>query len=141
MKPQTRKVNFFSQEEMNRGWKYLAVGLFTFLLDLTLLYFFVEFLSVREFLAAGISFGLMTTLNYLLNRRFAFSGTDTELKKGYIFFIFFAVLGVITTSGLMFLSVDLWGFGYLIPRIIIAVFVSISTYFLNYFFTFNLNRV
>ncbi len=141
MEYKKRKINFFSQEEMNRGWKYLGVGIITFLLDLLLLFIFVEFLFLREFLAAGVSFSLMTTLNYLLNRKYAFAGSEIQLKKGYLFFIFFAVLGVLTTSICMFLAVDVWTFHYLVSRVIIAVFVSIGTYFLNYYFTFKLNTI
>ena len=140
MTARSKKINFFSQEEMNRGWKYLGVGVLTFLFDLFLLFIFVEFLLMREFIAAGISFSLMTTLNYLLNRLFAFAGSDTGLKEGYSFFILFAVLGVLVTSSLMYLSVDILGLGYLLPRILIAVVVSISTYFLNYYFTFKLHK-
>ncbi len=140
MTQEIKKINFFSQEEMNRGWKYLAVGLITFLLDLLLLFLFVEYLFIREFIAAGISFLLMVTLNYVLNRRFAFAGTETGIKQGYPFFTLFAVLGALVTSGLMYLCVDYLDLNYFASRIPIALFVSISTYFLNYFFTFKLNK-
>jgi len=136
----SEKINFFSQEEMNRGWKYLGVGLVTFLLDLVVLFLLVEFLFVREFIAAGISFFLMTSLNYALNRNFAFAGSDTGVTKGYSFFLLFSIIGIVVTAALMYLLVDVFTINYFMARIPIGIFVSISLYFLNYFFTFNLHK-
>jgi len=134
------KINFFAKEERKRGWRYLMVGTFTFAIDLILLYILVEFGGMREFISAGIAFAIVTTLNYLLNRKFAFSGTQTNLVKGFRYFILFALGGVLVISGLMYLAVDVWELNYIISRWVIAVIVGIITYFFNYFFTFKLHE-
>ncbi len=121
---------------MQRFFKYSAVGVSTFALDLALLFFFTDVLGVYYVLSAGISFAIAVSLNYWLSREHVFPETERALKSGYALFFLIAGAGLLTVMGLMYLAVDVLGFGYVVSRIVIAGFVGLWTYGMNLYINF-----
>jgi putative flippase GtrA len=117
--------------------KYSFVGVTSFLIDLALLWMLVELFNKHYLSSAITAFLIAISINYSANRYLTYKGTKTSFSRGYLYFLSFALLGVLIISSLMYLSVDVLEFNYLLSRTFIAGFVGILNYSLNTMFTFN----
>lgn len=135
--PQSGKITCMDARGAHRFLKYSSVGVSTFVLDLALLFFFTDVLGVYYVLSAGIAFSIAISINYVLSRTHVFSETTRALESGYVLFFLIAGAGLIAVLGLMYLAVDVLGFGYIISRIVIAGFVGFWTYGMNVYVNFN----
>lgn len=122
---------------VQRFLKYSAVGTSTFALDLALLFFFTDVLGVYYVFSAGLSFAIAVSINYWLAREHVFPETMQSFDTGYLLFVVIAGAGLCAVMGLMYLAVDVLGFGYIVSRIVIAGFVGLWTYGMNLYVNFN----
>ncbi len=132
--------NFFNEKEINRFLKYFAIGLTTFIFDLSLLYLMVEFLGLTESLSATLAFFIAVSINYYYARKHAFSETKEENRKTYIKFLLLATFFGILIGGLMEYLVNIQGYHYLWCRIIIGAIVGMFGYLINLFFNFKVHE-
>jgi len=121
---------------LRRFLKYSLVGVSTFALDLLLLFVFVEFFSWNYLIAAGAAFCIAVSVNYVISRRFVFTGTSRPLGEGYVWFCIIAATGLATITFFMFVFVELFHWNYLLSRIVIAAMVGIWGYLMNLYFNF-----
>ena len=119
-----------------RFLRYSVVGTSTFALDLALLFVFTDFLGIYYVFSAGLAFAVAVSVNYLFARSHVFPETEREFKTGYGLFMLIAGTGLLAVMGLMYLAVDVLGFGYIVSRIAIAGFVGLWSYFMNFHFNF-----
>lgn len=122
---------------ITRFLRYVVVGSSTFLLDLSLLYVFTDYLRVNYILAAGMSFAVAVSLNYVLSRRYVFHGSDKDWKTGYLHFLYIASAGVVLVMGGMYLLIGLLQLSYLLARVIVAGVTGMWNYLLNLFVNFD----
>ena len=76
---------------INNFIKYGIVGGFSFLVDILLLYFLVEFLNIYYLISVTLSLIVATLLNYYLNKKWSFNNTKaiaSSFNKYIILFIF-----------------------------------------------------
>lgn len=87
--------------------------------------------------AYGVVCGI--SLSFILNRQYNFKVKDRTLRR---FLIFFAVglIGLAISSGLIYLSVDLWDWNKLIAKLFTIGVVSIIQFLLNKTITFKETR-
>lgn len=130
----------FTKREMARGAKYALVGSATLGFDLLLLFTLVEYASWPEFVAAPFAFLIAVSVNYFISRQFVFSGTSRGLGRGYIMFVVFAVSAATALAVLMFITVSILGYNYLVSRIVIATIIGIGNYFANTFLNFRVQE-
>lgn len=123
---------------IERFLKYTAVGTSTFALDLALLFVLTDVFGVYYVFSAGIAFAIAVSLNYLLAREHVFPETERALHTGYVIFLSIAGAGLFAVMSLMYLAVDVFGFGYIVSRIVIAGFVGLWTYGMNAYANFNI---
>ena len=125
---------------MNKGMirflKYSSVGVSTFLFDLFLLYFFIDFLKIYYVYATATAFGIAVSINYVLSRRFVFHGTLRSAHAGYVIFILIALVGLGSVTGLMVFFVEVLHMNYFPSRIIIAGMVGMWNYLMNLYVNF-----
>ncbi|PZN82287.1 MAG: hypothetical protein DM484_06785 [Candidatus Methylumidiphilus alinenensis] len=125
---------------MNKGMirflKYSSVGVSTFLFDLFLLYFFIDFLKIYYVYATATAFGIAVSINYVLSRRFVFHGTLRSAHAGYGIFILIALVGLGAVTGLMVFFVEVLHMNYFPSRIIIAGMVGMWNYLMNLYVNF-----
>ncbi len=125
---------------MNKGMirflKYSSVGVSTFLFDLFLLYFFIDFLKIYYVYATATAFGIAVSINYVLSRRFVFHGTLRSAHAGYGIFILIALVGLGAVTGLMVFFVEVLHMNYFPSRIIIAGMVGMWNYVMNVYVNF-----
>jgi putative flippase GtrA len=119
-----------------RFFRYTAVGVSTFLFDLSLLWVQVEKFHVYYLHAAVSSFLIAVSVNYFLSRRWVFKGSARRLAAGYLYFFKTAVAGAFTTGFLMWLFSTATNGNYLPIRIIIAAIIGIGNYLIHLYLNF-----
>lgn len=123
-------------QAFERFFRYSIVGTSTFALDLTLLYFLTDVLGVYYVLSAGIAFMIAVSVNYFLARKHVFAQTSRAFESGYVLFLVIAGVGLLLVMALMYLAVDVLGFGYITSRVVIAGQVGLWTYGMNLYVNF-----
>ncbi len=127
---------FLKKKAMQRFLKYSLVGTTTFAFDLLLLFVSIHFFHIQYLVATASSFLISVSVNYHFSRKHVFSGTSRGHVAGYSSFIVMSGVGLLIISGLMALLVGVFGWNYLVSRILIAGFVGIGNYLFSLFVTF-----
>jgi len=123
------------------GTRFLRFGTsssFTLMIDILLLFLFVEYGNIFYLIAAGMSFTISTSINYFINRNWGFRGTLTGVFRGYGLFLFFSIFGITLTVFLMWVFTGILGLYYLIARVVVAIIEGTMTFFANDYFTFKM---
>lgn len=123
-------------DALRRFSRYTLIGTLTFALDLLLLWILMEFLNAHILVAASLAFFAAVSLNYCINRSFAFKGTERTVWDGYKNFIAIAVVGAISTSMLLWVLVEQTDLHVAIARFVVALVVGIGNYLVNLYFNF-----
>lgn len=106
-----------------------------FLLDLLLLWGFVEHLEIAKLPAAAIAFLIATSVHYGFCRSWIFKGTTRGAGEGYVYFLVNAVVGLLLTLTLFWAFMAI-GLHYLLARIISSLFAGLTVFLLNAVFSF-----
>lgn len=112
------------------------MGVSTFLLDLFLLFLFTDFFGWQYIFSAGVAFIIAVSINYFVSRRFVFRGILRRAGAGYGIFLVIAGAGLVAVTTLMALFVGVFGWHYLISRILIAGIVGFWNYLMNLYVNF-----
>jgi len=119
-----------------RFFKYSLVGGLTFILDLLLLYLFIDLFHLNYVVASGLAFVIAVSLNYLLSRKYVFKNSQRNLNEGYANFLLIATVGLLAVTGGMYVLVTLHGIHYAVSRIIVASITGFWNYLMNLFVNF-----
>lgn len=119
--------------------RYVVVGVSTFLLDLTLLFLIIDLFHVSPVIAAGCSFIIALSINYLLSLRYVFTESQRSVMSTYISFLILGVVGLILVTVLMYIATHVLYWHYLKSRIIIAGIVGVFNYLLNLYVNFQVH--
>jgi len=112
----------------------------TTILDLIILSFLTGYLNVNYLYAAGTSFTISNSVNYIVNRNWGFKDSKRGVGSGYLIFISIGSLGLALTVLLMWVFVSMLGFYYLVARIIIAVIEGTLSFIAHLIFTFKISN-
>lgn len=121
---------------IKRFLKYSSIGISTFLLDLLLLGFLIEFLKVNYLLASGTSFLIAVSVNYVLSVRYVFRGSQRNAGSGYVNFLLIAGAGALLVVGGMYVLVEWFAMTYLTARIVVATLTGLWNYLMNLYVNF-----
>jgi putative flippase GtrA len=127
---------FMLNTREKRFLRYGFIGFSTFILDLFLLWIFVEMIGLSYIIAAPIAFILAASINYTISRKWVFRGSKRSLHFGYLYFLKFAFLGAAITTLLMFLIITKTTFNLFTSRAIVASLVGIGNYLANLYLNF-----
>jgi len=119
-----------------RFFRYVSVGVSTFLFDMLLLYIATTLLGVPYYISTPIAFLIAMTINYLISRRFVFTGTERKIHHGYMYYVVLGVSAASVITGLVTILVEHVGFNYLVARTIVSGLVGIFGYLFNLYFNF-----
>jgi putative flippase GtrA len=125
-----------SYRSLKRFARYTLVGTSTFVIDLLLLYFFIDVITLNYLVGSGLAFVCAISVNYFISRRYVFKGTQRDMRSGYLNFIAIALVGLLIVVTGMYVLVSLLGVGYFIARFTVAVLTGFWNYLLNLFVTF-----
>ena len=121
---------------LKRFLHYSLIGFGTFIFDLILLTALKELAHINPVWAAGGSFLVAVSINYLLSRRFVFVGATRGHKDGYSYFLLIAGVGLLLVTAGMYILVQVLGVYFILARVLIAALTGIWNYSMNLFFNF-----
>ncbi|NCU41212.1 MAG: hypothetical protein EOM19_00635 [Candidatus Moranbacteria bacterium] len=123
---------------IRRFFRYISFGVSTFFLDLFLLWLCIEIFLWHYVFSAGISFFIAVSLNYFLSRKYVFLETKRSLRRGYIYFLSIAFLGMVFVIGSMIFFVEFFKADPFVSRIGVASIVGFWNYFMNLYINFKI---
>jgi putative flippase GtrA len=126
------------QRLINRFGAYTTVGFTTFLIDLALIWIFINLLHIRESLAIGAAFLIAVHLNYAALRWWVYRKTHERNTRTYSYFVTLAIIVsfiIPTLVGWFEVWFDLEMFT---ARIIVAMILGLIGFSFNTLFNFRL---
>lgn len=124
-----------------RFLRYGGVGVGTFLFDLALLFILTDFWNVQYIIATGVAFLFAVSLNYFISRATVFHESKRPIERGYVNFLFFALVGMLLSMLGMYVLVSVFAFYYIYARIAVAAFVGMWNYLINLYVNFKVAGV
>lgn len=121
---------------VNRFLRYAGVGVSTLAFDLVLLYAATSVIGIPYYLSTPACFLIAVSINYFISRRHVFTGTERTVRRGYTYFMAFALLGALATTSLVALLVTFAHLYYLFARVFVAGVVGMSNYLFNLYLNF-----
>ncbi|MBP6881491.1 MAG: GtrA family protein [Candidatus Pacebacteria bacterium] len=122
--------------KIQRFIKYSSIGISTFLLDLCLLWIFIEVLEINYLIAAGVAFLIAVSINYVLSRRYVFRDTLRSVGAGYLNFLIIAGFGLLLVVGGMYVLVEFLALTAFLARVVIAAVTGLWNYLMNLYVNF-----
>jgi putative flippase GtrA len=116
--------------------KYSIVGVFGTFIDFFTLIFQVEILNINLYAAVVISFLLAATFNHYLNRRFTFVSKNPKIKHEYFKFLSVSIVGILINIFSIYIIFELFGWHYLLAKILATGIVLMWNFLMNYHWTF-----
>lgn len=124
--------------KIKRFLKYSVIGVSTFIIDLSILWFLTDVLGAHYLFATFFAFLVGVSINYFTSRRLVFKETSRGLRIGYIYFLGIVVCGVTLTLGIMYVLVNYTQLNILEARIITSGFIGIFNFLMNDTFNFKI---
>lgn len=121
---------------IKRFSKYATTGFATFIIDLAILFIFIDLFNLYYLLVSAFSFLIATTFNYFLVRKFVFNKTRRRVHTGYLFFAVLSMIGLVVVTGAMILLVEYFGWHYVFARAAAVSIVFGINYIINLHFNF-----
>ena len=109
--------------------------------DIGLLYIFVEYFHINSVLAASFSFLFAVVNNFFWNKYWTFGSNIVKYKRQFIKFLTVSLVGLGLTMVLMYLGVEVFNFWYLFVKVVTILFVLIWNFAMNYLWTFEMKQV
>jgi len=126
---------FLFNENWEKFFRYLVVGISTFLFDVGLLYGLVEIFKIHYLIATTLAWSSATIANYLLNKIWSFKSSAS-----YFFsFLKYAVLlgaNYLFTIFMMYVLVEIFLFYYVYAKIVIMAVIACWNFFIYKHFVF-----
>ena len=118
--------------------RYAVVGGIAFVVDYGTLWLLTEIAGCHYLVSAAVAFILGLTCNYLLSTRWVFGQGKIQSRAGE--FAAFALIGVIglgMNEGILYLCTDLFGWHYLLSKLISTAVVFFWNFLARRFLLFN----
>jgi len=115
--------------------RFSAVGATSAIIDFGVLYLLTDIVGFHYLLSATISFILAAGYNFSLNRAWTFKSNGSRRRQLPIF-ISVALIGILINNGIMYLTVEHFGFHYLLAKVFSTAIVTVWNFFINKYITF-----
>jgi putative flippase GtrA len=116
--------------------KYGIVGVLGLLVDMGFFYLFHEVLDINYILSNVMSSSLAVIHNFILNSFFTFKVKDKLLMR-FVSFYLIALAGMVLSSGLLALMIDVVHMNAMVAKFISVMVVALIQYFVNKKLTFS----
>jgi putative flippase GtrA len=117
--------------------KYGFVGLLGTVLHFTSLLVLVEALHMKPVPASTLGFILVLVVSYILNYKWTFQ-VQSQGWKPVLKYIVVSGTGLFLNTGIIYITVDLLQWHYLIGQCFVIVIVPLSNFLFNYYWTFQI---
>ncbi|WP_102273083.1 GtrA family protein [Cytobacillus massiliigabonensis] len=123
-----------SKELFHKFMKYSAVGCISTLIYFLSVFIFVEALNQDPLIGSSVSFGIMTYISFILNKKFTF-GSDFSYNK-LLRFLAVSSIGFTLNFSIMYLIVNVLSLHYSIGELVTIIVIPIINFILNNYWTF-----
>lgn len=124
-----------NNERIVQFLRYILVGAIMLLLNLLLVWYFVQFWHMHYLVASSIAFVFESIAAFFANRRWTFQ-TSTQFRKGYVKFFTIAFYSFIVVLFITYGLVHFLAFQYVWARTASTVVAGFIGYFLDMKITF-----
>ncbi|MDB5204188.1 MAG: GtrA family protein [Candidatus Taylorbacteria bacterium] len=125
-------------KKTRRFLKYSIIGVSTFIIDLSLLWFLTDVIHIYYLVSTFIAFMVGVTINYFVSRRMVFNETARNLKTGYLYFLIVVSFGIVFTLGIMYILVNYAHLSIIGSRIVTSGFIGVFNFLINDTFNFKI---
>lgn len=127
--------NFFLNKELIKLIKYGIIGILGLFVDIGIFYLANKKLGINYVVSNFLSSSLAVVHNFILNSHFTFHVSDRKIKR-FVLFYFIAIIGMILSTSILFLFIDILKINIMISKIISIFFVAILQFYINKKITF-----
>lgn len=109
--------------------KFGGVGALCFVIDYGILFVLTEFVGLYYLLSSAISFTISVIVNYILSILFVFdTNTENNGIRNFVLFVIFSIIGLLLTTGIMKLGVDILSWNYMFVKIFATGIVMVYNF-------------
>jgi len=121
---------------VSRLSSYSVVGFSTFLIDLSLIWVFVNLVKLSEPIALGAAFLIAFHINYLVLRLWVYRKTLEKVPRTYTYFVTLAIAVTFIIPTMVVWFESLFGLEMFTSRILVATLLGMIGFSFNTFFNF-----
>jgi putative flippase GtrA len=125
----------------SRFIRFSTVGMFSFVIDLVLLFLLTERAHIPYLGSATCSFAVATFFQYLFIRKHTFKESKRAHDQGYSSFMAVSLFNLLIMLVALSIAVEFFHFNYIVARVVIATLVGIWNFFANAKFVFNVELI
>lgn len=114
---------------------YGIIGGISASIDFLIFYSLTKFTEINYLLANFISISIGITISFILNKKYNFKVNDKVFKR-FLIFVSVGFSGLLISSMLLYLFIDIICLNKIISKFISIVFVVFIQFFVNKFITF-----
>jgi len=118
------------QDRLSTFLKYDLVALVATAIDFTVLIGLTEMLNMWYLFSAIISAFLGGITGFVLERNWVFMKKDGKLTVQSTRYLLIWMVSIVLNTGFLYLMVDLFGYQYIVSKVIVSVLVGIGFNFL-----------
>ncbi|MBD3252518.1 hypothetical protein GF386_02200 [Candidatus Pacearchaeota archaeon] len=100
----------------------------------------MQWIHLYYLFSTAVAFIGTHTLNYSINRKWGFKETKEKIARSYIYFLIFRAISFIIILSSAGIVVEFFNVHYMIARFLVAIFVGLFNFSVNYFISFNLGK-
>ena len=126
-----KQIKIFTLKELRQLLFFILCGGTAFVILVAATYVLTEVVGLWYLISYGISIFISWTVSFYLNRKLTFNYKGDNTFSVYKKFIFLYILAGGINFGLVYLLTDYFGLYYLASIIIVAFFITISTFYIN----------
>ena len=119
-------------------WKYFLVGSLGTIVQLALLYVFVDLFKIQYLVSAAIVFLIAVSMTFFLNRSWTFHVHDKHEKMEYFEYVGIHTGVLVLNLVFMYLLVDYFGLWYMLAQLIAIALLGGLNFLMQRRFTFGI---
>lgn len=119
-----------------RFFRYGVVGGFGTVIHLVIIFLFVEYFKLTPIVSSVAGFFIVLVVSYFLNRLWTFQA-NTKTKFQFIKYVIVSLIGLVINISIMYITIDILLWPYLLGAITMSFFVALTNFILNQVWTFN----
>jgi len=128
----------FYGKKTGEPMRYLFIGGTCSLIDIALLYVFVEFFHIWYLYASILSFSIACIVGFFGQKYFTFKNKSKNHITQFIIYFTTAGIGLLINSGCIFVFVSILGMWYILASVITKFIVLIWNFLASKYITFRL---
>ena len=123
----------------NKFVKYGLVGILGTFLHFAILIFLVRLLGSNVLFSSTFGFIVVLIISYFLNKHWTFQSSEQGIQE-FTKYSIVSLIGLLLNTIVMYLSIYVFGFNYIIGQFLVVLIVPVSNFCLNNIWAFKVKR-